>query len=79
MLRINPGKRLHVSNRLALAAALALALTLFTGMDGMQDPASAETVPPASLLAEANAADDSEDASRRTKRFSVSRLLFGHG
>ena len=79
MIRINPKRRFHVSNRLALVGALTLALTFFTGMDGMQDDAysamNESSIASTEMTSETN---DSDTADRR-KRFSISRLLFGHG
>ena len=78
MIRIKPTRRFRVSNRLALVGALTLSLTLFTGIDGMQDETTANIADTNVTLQAAQDNNEAEPAERR-KRFSVSRLLFGHG
>jgi hypothetical protein len=79
MIRIKPTRRIHVSNRLALAGALTLSLTLFTGMDGMHKAASESVNDTAVTAVQPNNDSKENDPAERSKRFSISRLLFGHG
>jgi hypothetical protein len=78
MIRIKPTRRFKVSNRLAFVGAMALSLTLFTGVDGLND-AGSQGQNQAALAAQTQPHDDSSDPAERRKRFSISRLLFGHG
>ena len=76
MIRIKPARRFRVSNRLALVGALTLALTLFTGVN---DTREADMQSARLAAVELSSQDEVAGPDDRRKRFSISRLLFGHG
>ncbi len=77
MIRLNPQRRLRISNRLALTGALLLSMTLFTGFEEDQSALSDMTSQQAALVQPV--LDASADTTTNTKSFSISRMLFGHG
>jgi hypothetical protein len=79
MIRIRPKRRFHISNRLALVSALALSLTLFSGVDGLQNGTPEGASQAKAVETQPTEVNDGSDPAERRKQFSISRLLFGHG
>ena len=80
MIRLIPKRRFHVSNRLAVIAAVILAGTSFTGLPGKEstDPGFAiESEANVTLQAETNA--NTSNAATKKRKLNISVLLFGHG
>ncbi|MGA0266156.1 MAG: hypothetical protein ACO3KY_09750 [Lysobacterales bacterium] len=76
MIRLKAKRRFRISNRLALVGALTLALTLFTGAN---EPGQLDLQPNLSASTESHSHGNTAAAAERSKRFSISRMLFGHG
>ncbi len=77
MIRIRPQKRITISNRVALIGAVVVCLTLLP-ITPREADLSGSTAVSAMVPAEAHKAEPI-DTVVREKRFSISRLLFGHG
>ena len=76
MIRLKAKRRFRISNRLALVGALTLALTLFTGVN---ETGQSNLQPNLNASAESHSHDTAAAPAERSKRFSISRMLFGHG
>ena len=76
MIRLKAKRRFRISNRLALVGALTLALTLFTGVN---ETGQSNSQPNLNASAESHSHDNAAAPAERSKRFSISRMLFGHG
>ena len=76
MIRLKATRRFHISNRLALVSALTLALTLYSGTN---EPMHSEFQSAASVNTDVTVAEAIAGPDEQHKRFSISRLLFGHG
>jgi hypothetical protein len=80
MIRLIPKRRFHVSNRLAILAALILAVTSFTGIPGKgpnDQNSAANEVTTVSLQADKQA--NTGNSTTRKRKLNISVLLFGHG
>jgi hypothetical protein len=77
MIRIRPQKRIRISNRLALVGAAVVCLSLLPTTPRESD-LSGSTDVSAMVRAETQKTEPIDTLVRK-KRFSISRLLFGHG
>ncbi len=77
MIRLTPQRKYHVSNRLAVIAALALAISSYVGFTN-STAVSQEYVEHASVTV--NRQDNQAvDTSVKKRKLNISLLLFGHG